>query len=305
MSFSFSLEEWLSLPKAEIAEFIAGKHLGVLMSIDGTRRHYLLSRPITDGKIYDFEDYARHSAEAYVRVYDLLFSFGIETVMTPIFYPPNFQRSQDFLRRSMDANRELLYHEPFAGLYQRWELRARLYGDYDFAANAVPVHTDLEEVAATLKQLTPHGSRRLLFGYCAGSFSEEIVHRTALLTSQLGRAPTLPEVRLACFPDGPTELNILIKTGWLRVGMLLPPILDGGKTDLYVLLHLPLDLQEEVLRRILYDHLFLRRAAPEDDLTYNADALFALDKYYQEHKDAVMGLGQLIGPGLWYADPAR
>jgi hypothetical protein len=300
-----SIETWMALPVTELAEYVFSKRLSVLMSVDGTRRHYLLSRPITDGRISDFEDYARVSADAYVRLYDLLFSIGIHTVMTPLYYPPNFLRSESYLRPSIAATRHLLTHDPFLALYKRWNLRARLYGDYEFAPKAVPVQSDLIEIAAQLGQLTAEGGRCLLFGYCAGSFTEEVIVRTSMLNAQLGRTPVLDEVRQACFPDGPQALNILIKSGWLRVGMLLPPILDGGRTDLYILLHLPLDLQENVLRRILYDHLFLRRAAAEDDLEYDPDDLQILTRYYQNHKDAVIGLGELIGPGLWYAEFAR
>src|SRR5205085_2573337 len=112
---------------------IASKHLAVLMSIDGTRRHYLLSRPITDGQISDFQDYARHSAESYVRVYELLFSLGMETVLTPLFYPPNFLRSQDYWRQAIIATKTLLFDDPFASFYQKWDVYARLYGDYQFA----------------------------------------------------------------------------------------------------------------------------------------------------------------------------
>jgi len=132
-----------------------------------------------------------------------------------------------------------------------------------------------------------------------------MIARTLTLHVQKGRAPTADELCQSCFPDGPHEINILIGAGWLRVGSFLPPLLDGGRTDLYNIAHLALDLQEETARRILYDHLFRRWAAPEDDVRYQPKDLQALGAFYREHAQCVVGLGQLIGPGLWYPDHAH
>jgi tuberculosinol/isotuberculosinol synthase len=305
MTQTITLSEWLKLSQAEIAAYIQGHQLTILMSVDGTRRHYLLSHRERGAQITDFGDYAKHSAHAYVRLYELLFSLGVQTIMTPLYYPPNFSRSDSYLRASMESTKRLLCYEPFWGMYQRWDVCARLYGDYAFAPAAEPIRDNLIDLNHRLLNLTPDGTRALLFGYCADSFTNEAIHHTAHLTHDLGRAPTITEVRRACFPEGQTHIDILIKAGWLRVGMLLPPILDGGRTDIYILQHLPLDLQEETLRRILYDHLFLRRAAPEDDIEYTEDCLAELGRYYRKHQKSAVGLGHLVGPGLWYPESSH
>jgi hypothetical protein len=116
MGPEISPNEWLNLTQSDLAAYVKDRHLAILMSVDGTRRHYLLSHRDLHGRITNFEDYARHSADAYVRLYDLLFSLGVETVMTPLFYPPNFLRSAGYLRASMEMTRPLLCLDPFRGM---------------------------------------------------------------------------------------------------------------------------------------------------------------------------------------------
>jgi len=291
-------DEWLSMPRSDLANLVYSRNLAVLLSLDGTRRHYLLHT--AEERAKDFDGYIRHCASAYVRVYELLFALGIRTIMTPLLYPPNFARDTIFIRQAVAQCRAFLANDPFLGLYTGWQVRSRLYGDYDISPAAALVRHDLTDLAATLVSVTPHGERCLLFGFNAGSFTEELIART--LAMQTGHPPTEEVVRRTCFPNGPSELNILIEAGWLRVGMILPPLLDGGRTDLYNLAFLALDLQEQTARQILYDHLFRRWAASEDDVSYTQEDLQALSTYYREHAYCLQGLGQLVGPGLWYPD---
>jgi len=297
------LTEWLAMPRSELAEYVAQRHLAVLFSIDGTRRHYL----IQTGKdeISDFAEFAEHGAASYVRAYDVLFGLGVETVMTSLLYPPNFVRGGNYLQQSLNMCRRLLMTAPFTDLYQRWQIKARLYGDYEFAPNAASSRDEISELATVLAALTPTGKQKLLLGFSAGSFSEEMIARSIALYQTLGRVPTEAELMAACFPDGPTQIHIWLGAGWLRLGITLPTLLDGGRTDVYGLSHLALDLQEGELRRILYDHLFRRWAGPEDDVSYTPADLRELGDFYREHKDCVVGLGTCVGPGLWYPDHAH
>ncbi|WP_394842129.1 hypothetical protein LZC95_34260 [Pendulispora brunnea] len=297
-----SLDEWLAMPRSEIAAVIAPRRLSMMYWIDGTRRHYLLSSPALDGKIADFDDYARRTSEAYVRVYDLLFELGVGSVMTTLLYPPNFQRGASYVKKAMALTEAMLLEEPFKSLYARWNTKVRLFGDYRTSPHAASARSTLERVQQALVQSTPTGSRALYFGYCAGSFNEEMLVRAATLQQSLGRTPTEEEVRAACYPDGPGNIDIFVTSGWLRVGLVLPPLLDAGKTDLYALSHLALDVHEESLRRILHDHLFSRWAGREDDAIYGPADVRALKRYYDTHQRCLVGTGHLVGPGIWHPD---
>lgn len=297
-----TLDEWLALSPAALAAIVRPRRPAVMLAIDGTRRHYLLAHPEQHGQLTDFAAYSAYSAAAYARVYGLLFGLGIETIMTSFLYPPNFIRGGTYLPQALAASQALLMTGPLADLYAQWQVRARIYGDYDFAPAAAPVRGAIHEAAQALAAATPTGDRLLLIGYSAGSFVDEIIVRSATLQATLGRVPTTAELRAACYPDGPEALNIYIAAGCLRVALALPPLLDEGATDIYNLAHLPLDLQEETMRRILYDHLFRRWAGGGDFQDYAPDDLAALRTYYAAHRNCLVGLGQLAAGAFWYAD---
>jgi hypothetical protein len=275
-----------------------------MFSIDGTRRHYLLEQTETT-KIENFANYAQRIIHSYIKAFELLFAHGIKTILISMLYPLNFQREEHYLVEAIAATAHFLNRSHFKDLYKRFEVKARLYGDYEFAPAAHSVRDALKSVNNALCELTPQGERQILFGYNAGTFADEAIWHSVNLYQRLGRIPTTAEVREACFPDGPSKLDILIGAGWLRVGAILPPLLDAGSTDIYTLNHLTLDLQELTLRRILYDHLFQRWAAPEDDGDYTEADLATFRDYYRVHQNCLVGLGHLVGPGFWYPDHAH
>lgn len=297
-----TIEEWLALPADEIAATVQSRELGVMLSIDGTRRHYLLAQPELNGQITSFEDYSKFTTAAYAHVYDILFRLGVQTIMTSLLYPPNFLRGGRYLQQSLGMTKLLLLTGAIPEVCQKWQARMRLYGDFDFAPNAEPIRAGLQEVAQNLRNATPHGQKLVLFGYSAGSFPQEMIDRTLMLEKKLGRAPSEEQLNEACFPDGPKQLNMVICAGSIRVGTIVPTTLDKGGVDIYNLPYLALDLQESAMRRMLYDHLFLRSALSDDFMEYTPDTLKTLGDYYQQHAECVIGLGHIVGPGMWYAD---
>lgn len=294
-----TLEEWLALPRTELAALVLPKNLTVNLSVDGTRRHYLIHTK--QNNIASYSEYAAFEGAAYARVYDLLFGLGVQTVLTSVLYPPNFQRSAAYLEKSV-AMSELIFLGPvFKELYQKWQVAARFYGDFEFAPAAQAISQNLQNLAATLKEKTPFNDRLLLLGYNAGSFNEEMIFHSLKLHSRLNRPPTEQELKAAIFPYGPAKIDLYIGAGGLTVGKVLPPILDEG-TSLYYLAFLALDLQENTLRRILYDYLFARQMLSDDFTPYTEKDLQDLGDYYAEHADCLVGLGKTVGPGIWYAD---
>ncbi len=294
-----SLEEWLLLPQSELTDIITSENLAVMLSVDGTRRHYLIHN--NQIAIKDYNDYAIFEGTAYAKVYELLFSLGIQTILTSILYPPNFQRPQAYVEKAIAMSELIFLGGIFSDFYKKWNVRARLYGDYDFSPAAQHVSKSLQGLANTLEKNTPTGERLLLLGYNAGSFNEELISRTLDLRVRFERPPSEDELRIECFPHGPKQINLYIGAGNLTVGKVLPPILDQG-TNFYNLAFLALDLQEITFRKILYDYLFNRQLITDDFMQYSGADLQTLKTYYKEHWDCLVGLGQAIGPGIWYAD---
>ncbi len=296
-----AFEEWMALPAESIAQQVWPHRVAVMFTSDGTRRHYLMRHPEEAGQITNFPAFQQHTAEIYRNSFDLLYRFGVQTILTPSLYSLNFSRGDQMLQFYLDGTRRWLLTEPYLSFYRQWDVQVRLYGDYDIAPAAEPIREGLMQVDADMAALESRGSRLLLFGYTADIFQNEYLRRAITLQATLKRVPTQEEIRLACFPHGPGRIDIHFGGGWMRVGRVLPFVLDEGTTDLYFATGLTFDLTETMLRQILYDHLFLRNVSPEDNVAYTPELLAEISDYYATQGENVIGLGRLIGPGLWYA----
>jgi hypothetical protein len=297
----FTLTQWLSLPADQIAEQIRARNVSVMLTSDGTRRHYLMRHPETNGEITDFEGYMKYTGNIYKTLFEKFYRIGIKTILTPILYALNFERGGKMLQNSLYATRYTFLNEPFVSFYKQWDIRVRLYGDYDVAPPAVPIRSGLSEVNQSLADLTPDREQLLLLGYTGEAFMDEIIHRTEHFFHANKRLPTQQQLKKQCFPYGPEKIDIHIGSGWMRTGRVLPFILDDGNTDLYFIDGLTFDLTEDMIKRILYDHLFLRNAAPEDNAQYTPAVLSELSAYYTQRDQNIIGLGEIIGDGIWYA----
>lgn len=298
------LRDWLSMSRAELATYVLPHRLAVMVSIDGTQRHYLLKHPETNGQIVDYVAYADHNANAYVQLFGLLFELGVHTILTTSMSPPNFQRGERGMSQLLAMSEAFLTKAPFTGFYRRWQVQARLFGDYDLAPAATPIREALQALDQQMSALSPGRERLLLFGYCASTFADEQIARTQQLYAALNRFPTADELRRACFPHGPDRVHLYLLAGRLRVGQILPPLLDMGTADVYALSHLMLDLSEKEARRILYDHLFMRSGFKGDNVGYTPADLAALSAFYDDHRDYVTGIGQIVGPVFYLTDPS-
>ncbi len=295
-----TVEEWLNFPQSQIRSVLSEKKLSVLFSIDGTQRYYLIKNPSAKGQITDFRAYAAFSTQAYAAIFELFFSLGIDTILCPILIENNFWRGEKYIAKSLEMFQTFFLHDPMIELYRSLNLKVRLYGDYAFAPAAKPFQSQIELLEKGLQELTPSGEQTLLLGIYGGSLTEEIITRSAQLNNTLKRIPTEQEVRHSAFPDGPERLHLFINSGWLIGAGLIPAVFANNAVDLYTLSTLALDMPESTLRQILYDHLFRRHAAPYDDTKYSNDNLAELAQYYSAHRHCVVGLGQLLGPKLWY-----
>jgi adenosine tuberculosinyltransferase len=306
---SVSLENWLGLERWKLAKIVRERRLSVMFSVDGTQRYYLIERYRNNSKNqaaeFDFEDYTGFIAPQLTRVFDLLFGLGVENVLNMVLLPPNFDRSPNYIRFVVGNSYNTFTGTVFQKLYDRHGLQVHTFGDYDLAPRAEPVRAQLENLERRFEELNtaqPESgqAQTLWLGYYADSFTQELVKR-----AQTTKVSADADLRAACFrnlPNAPRRIDLLIGAGWLRVGGILPPLLDAGQTDIYNMAALILDMNEETLRRILYDHLFLRNAWSDADQNYSVDNIAQLACHQEQHGNCLIGLGKLEGPGIWYAE---
>jgi len=306
---TISLEDWLALPLEDLAAQVHSFDVSAKIAMDGSTRHYLLHNPNPMGEVIENEKaaYFQHGLKHFMRVVDLMLSCGVSTLIMLAIWPPDLDRREDHLRQNVQYSKRLLLSEEALLTFKRRKVRSRLFGNYDVSPILESVRSDIEDLARELEVATPVGEQLVLWGFSGGSGLDELIARSVALHQTLGRLPTEEELRSACFPLGPSDVDIYIGTGWLRIGNIdLPPVLNQGNTDLYSLCHLPFDLTEAEVRRILYDHLFLRhQSSPADVVKYTPEVLSPLQAYYAGHGECIIGFGHVVGQGFWYPDHAH
>jgi tuberculosinol/isotuberculosinol synthase len=279
----------MALPAEDISGVVLPKRLAVLVSLDGTRRFANMRDPSSR------EDWARYSQlgkEATVSLVETLFALGVQTILITALWPSNFTRGNEYAKVVLGPlGLAGLTDATWRVVYDRWGARARLSGTW---REAEPwMVEEMEKVAGQYVAATPEGDRLLLWEADAG----DILEATLKLAAQVG--PSRGAILAAHYPDGPERIHIAIKSGRLSTldRIVSPVMLD--KTDLYLVSNLTLELTEDQLRAILYDHLFLRHAAPEDNMSYSDQYLAAYRRWHDARPPRVVGLGELDPGGYW------
>jgi len=287
----FSLDEFLQLPAAQVAEMVQGLTLG--FPIDGTRRWFLVRHPT----VWDVEEYKRLTAERYVQVFAMLFEHGVETILVPAFGGELMSRGEDYVREMMDGVARLAQHPTFAGFYREHNVRVRFYGDWRRQICGLPGADVLADAIDACAATQHSGPRRILYGLWADdilvSVADDLARskneaveftREAIVTRYYGEH--IP----------PTDIYI----GFGRPTVFDVPMLVTSQTDLYYTVVPSLDLDARLFRLMVWDHFVGRWTQQEWDHLADGD-LNALRAYYDAQHNSVLGLGQVdAATGVWY-----
>lgn len=139
-----------------------------------------------------------------------------------------------------------------------------------------------------------------LFYGIFGSDAVEAVARSAITWYKTHRKPpTRREVIEGYYGEYIERADIYI--GFGRFTVFDVPMLCSGKTSLYYTAAPTYYMNETVLRRILYDHIYLRHFRPKPDYsTMSDDQLNLLRNRYHAQRDRVFGVG-CVHDGIWFA----
>lgn len=292
------LEDWMRASRQDVARVVEPFQLSVLIPSDGSRRHFLLRQLNEKNPSDNSREYLSAMGAQLVGLFRLLVSTGVKNILCPILQKPNFERGSDYVRQAAQATSAVLTGETFSRFYRDWKAEPRLYGAWDVLPPAEPARDILTALNQRLGALAGGNSRVILFGFCPGSFVDEMCARAALRAQSQGDMPSSEDLRRLCFPHGPENLDLVINADALRAGYIVPPVLDHG-AQYYHLGYIPYDLSETNLRQILYDYLFLRRPEPDEGQNYSQAELREIQAHNTQNKNKVLGLGKRLGSGLW------
>jgi len=294
-----SIEDWMSASRQDLARVVDGAQITVLVPSDGSRRHFLLRQLKQKNNSSEARDYLSAMGAQLVGLFRLLFSCGVKNILCPILQSPNFERGMDYIRTAAQSTSAVLAGEAFTRFYRDWNAEAHLYGGWDVLHGGEAVRETLQALNQKFEAFPNPGSqRKILYGFCPGTFVDEMCARVALYATKNKTYPSAEQLRQACFPFGPDKLDLVINTDLMRAGYIVPPVLDKG-THYYHLGYIPYDLSEQNLRQILYDYLFVRHPEPQEGANYSENELARIQEAIAENKNRVVGLGQRVGAGMW------
>jgi hypothetical protein len=280
------LSAFLALPPEEVASLVrqAGPQVCVF-PINGTRRWFALEHPDAGPA-----EYVRISMQACVRLFKMLFEHGFDTILSPMFGDELLNRGEEYVAGSL-GGAAILETPGLLQFYDDLQVHVRFYGNYRNVLQGTP-HAHVTDVLDRVTARTRgYNQRRLFFGFFGTDATETVARNAIQIYSQTGQVPDRRALVTAYYGDWIEKATMFI--GFERPAVFDYPLLALGNESLYFTEAPSPYLTENTLRRILYDHLYVR---PIDDPKWNtlpAQEKEDVRRYYNAHAGNVLGLGEI------------
>jgi len=271
----YSLPDWLELDNDEIAPAVAGKAATAVIYLNGTRRWFLSQNK-------NWANYARATGRAQRELSQLFYDHGLTTLIQPLLGYDLLDRGPAYLKLAIDQGLAELAAKDYLSWYHQHKVRVTLYGNWAETLTGLGFGAVVDHLECVIAETERYTRRRLLLGVFADGDLEQIVS----LAQQLKPGQDLRQQYYGQ-PVGPVD--IIVGSGQPAIWDL--PLLDINKASLYFLQAPTFCLDQEALRRILYDHIYRR---------VNDDQLYE-DLTPQEWRGfEILGLGKRSRKG-WIA----
>jgi len=295
------LETFQALPTEEVARIVREKGPKVVVfPINGTRRWFILEHGAKDGR-FSMEDYMTITWNRQIDLYKLFFDHGIKTLVTPIFGPELLSRGEAYAQMIKPGLLWINENEHLLDFYQQYDVRVRVYGDKVRYLTGTPYEdalTSFDELAA---RTADNNSYRLFFGVCAHDAAESVAEIGLSFYQEHGRLPNKEEIVVAYYGEPLPPVDIFI--GFNRPSSFDMPLIATGSEDLYFTISPSPYMEQQLLRSILYDHLFSRPVS-EQYGEISPNYWQNLAEFYKINRIHVLGLGKQSDDGsFWYPLP--
>lgn len=288
-----SWNEFRAWSKAQIAEQMAKKNsqTGVIF-LDGSRRWFMLEngRRLTEGWA---EQYASQSLQRHIEIFNRCFEHGITTLITPTLYTELLLRDAHY-DKVIQSVGLLAKHPSFLSFYEQQQVQVHFFGDFRQTLPGTRLESILPWLNEIMEKTRHHTRHRLFYGFFSrptGESAQEIARLSIEHFQSTGQIPDRQQlIRLFYGAEvDPVSLAITFDLSPLEYPLL------GGKEHLYFTVRPSMYLDDVQLRRILYDHLFLRRQDYADYSQVSESDFNALHQFYDRHASSVLGCGTLLG----------
>ncbi len=291
---------FLKLPAAEVARMVreVGPQVCVF-AVNGTRRWFLLEHG--DNQQNDAQAYLDTTGKRFLELCQLCFDHGLDTLISPVFGAPHLARGSTYMQEiGVRGLMHLATNPDFLAFYHRHKIRVRFYGDYRKQL-AKTRFADLCDLFDELTKNTAHyNGRRLFYGIFANDAAETVGELSIQYFQKTGAPPTREKMVELYYGESVEPATLFIGFSKLRVYDY--PLLNLGQENLYFTAAPSLYLSESQLRRILYDHIYLRRHENQNYAEMSGESFRLIQNFYLANRENTLGVGMLRG-GIWVPDP--
>lgn len=289
-------ETFVNLPVKEVGDIVRASQTSVcVFPFNGTRRWFLLEHS-EKAKENFVKAYIEETARGYIRLYQLLFEHGIETVIAPVFGSEILSRGAEYMEQIGASMGLLAEHPLFLSFYKEWDVRVHFYGDYESELK----QTKYAYISDLFKKATletgNHKKHRLFYGVFGSDATQRIAEISIEQYKATGRVPTRPELIEAYYGEYIEKANLFI--GFEKFSAFDYPMLNWGEESLYFTVAPSLYMTDAQFREILYDHIYLRPLKEPDYLAMPKEDIEAMQKFYAEHRTTTLGVGE-VQHGIW------
>ncbi len=292
------LDTFLNLPDHELAEIVHGHGEQVcVFPINGTRRWFLLEHA-GDAGDDPIEAYMEFTRKREIALFKMIFDQGVDTLLSPMFGFDLMERGEVYIERvGVDGLECLASHPDFLAFYAAYGVRVHFYGDYRRVLRGTPYEGLIDTFEQAAERTAGNERRRLFFGVFANDAAE--------LTAALGieyfqkhaKAPDRKALVEMVYGEYVKPVDFFI--GFDRFSAFDMPLLSTGSEDLYFTAAPSPYLDREQLRRILYDHLYMRRTEEQEYASMPPKELAWMRAFYEQNRGCTLGVGA-VRDGIWY-----
>ena len=297
-----SLEEFLSLPTQEVAKLVrsTGEKV-VVFPINGTRRWFMLEYGDQefDDPITAYMDIAMNR---HIELYKLFFDHGVHTLLTPVIGPEILATRDAYMQKiGGEGLARIVTHPAFLSFYKEYGVRVRFYGDYHKYLKG----TSYEHLIALFDDITEttagNDQFRLFFGAFADNLgaTSTVAELSVQYYKEYGTVPNREKIVEMYYGEYVDKANIFI--GFDRLATFDYPLINWGEEDLYFMVAPSSYLDDEQLREILYDHMYIRRVLEVEYMAADDEQILPVQKFYADNRKMTLGIGKLL-KGTWIPD---
>jgi hypothetical protein len=248
------------------------------------------------------EVFVELGAQRLLEICETFFEHGIDTVLAPIFGPDLMERGDGYEPIGVQGLLWFAQNQKALDFYASHDIRVRAYGDTRRYFQNTPYACTLPAFENLARHTAKHQSHRLFLGVCAHDATEAVAEIGIHFYQKHGHLPDKRQIVQAYYGEFVEPVDFFI--GFGQPTAFDMPLVATGNEDLYFTVAPSAYLDTDMLRAILYDHLYVRPTDESDYATLSSKDWRHIADFYTMNRRAILGLGHRHnGNRFWYPLP--